>query len=308
MPETCLLFNAAAGSAAAAEPLVREFLQRNDVEFHATSGPGDIPKFTHSAVERGLRRLIVAGGDGTITKVITSLAPDFGQVELAIVPLGTGNDFARSLSIDAADIASALENATFGAARPVDLVRITDEAGTGYLINAASGGVAGKVAAEVDSDDKQVLGPFAYWLAAVNELTDLQEYRVSLDLDDEHVQLDVYGMYFANGRYVGGGFTVAPDALLDDGLLDITTIPAMPPVELLAAGMSFALGWDDGRARLRTFRTRRVHFLAEPDMHFSVDGEPTRAIEASLEVLPGAARIVPGPAAEAFSSDASNRS
>jgi diacylglycerol kinase (ATP) len=300
VPKTCLLLNTAAGSAPAAEPLIRSFVERAGMEFRATSGPGDIPKFTRAAVEAGFDRLVIAGGDGTITHAITSLAPNFSRLELGIVPLGTGNDFARSLSIDVGDIETALEQAARGEARPVDLVQITDEGGTAYLVNAASGGVAGKVAAEVDADDKHVLGPFAYWLAAVNELADLEAYLVTLDLDDGPVQLEVYGMYIANGRFVGGGFTVAPEALLDDGLLDITAIPAMPPMELLAAGMSFALGWDDGRTRLHTFRSRRVHFRAEPDMHFSVDGEPKRAIEATLEVLPGAANIVAGPDAEAF--------
>lgn len=301
MHKTCLLFNIAAGSAAAAEPVVRGFLDRYGVDFRATTGPGKIPQLVHAALDEGFQRLIVAGGDGTITQTIAAMAPDFERVELGIVPLGTGNDFARSLSIDATDVAAALENAMRGRARPVDLVRITDEDGEAYLVNAASGGVAGRVAAEVDSGDKLVLGPFAYWLAAVNELADLQEYRVWLDLDDDRVELEVYGMYLANGRYVGGGFAIAPNALLDDGLLDITTIPALPPVELLAAGMSFALGWDEGKRRLSTFRTRRVHFRADPDMHFSVDGEPTWAIEATLEVLPGAARIVAGPHPEAFS-------
>jgi YegS/Rv2252/BmrU family lipid kinase len=235
---------------------------------------------------------------------VLELAPDFGRIEIAVAPLGTGNDLARALSIDAGDIAAALEHAFEGQARPMDVIQVDDDHGRSHFINAASGGIAGKVAAEVDAEDKQMLGPMAYWMTAVSELADPQPYHVELDLDDGRREtLDVYGLYLANGRYVGGGFTVAPGALLDDGLLDLTAIPALSMLELMGVGMRIALGGQTDDKRLPRFRSSRVHLRSEPDMHFSVDGEPARAIEASLEVLPGALRIVAGPNAEALHCD-----
>jgi diacylglycerol kinase (ATP) len=298
--KTCLLLNSAAGSAAVAAETIREFVDRRQIPVRDAAQFGDAARLMQEVLHAGFERVIVAGGDGTIAQTVAALAPDFSRLELGIVPLGTGNDLARSLSIDAANLPAALEIAADGAARPIDLVQIEGGGPLSYLVNVASGGVAGKVAADVDADDKQLLGPFAYWLTAIGELADLQPYHVQLDLDNRRVELDLYGVYLANGRYVGGGFAVAPDALLDDGLLDVTAVPALSAWELLAAGMRITLGGNARDERLPRFRASRVHLVAEPDMHFSVDGEPTRAIEATLEVLPGALRIVPGPNAEAL--------
>ena len=301
MAKTCLLFNAAAGSARAAEDTIREFVQRSGVELRPTRRPGDVEPLMRGILDDGFARVIVAGGDGTISQAVLALAPDFGRIEVAIAPLGTGNDLARALSIDAANLEAALKNALESSARPMDVIQVDDDHGRAHFINAASGGIAGKVAAEVDAEDKQMLGPMAYWMTAVSELADPQPYQVELEFDDgRREQLDVYGLYLANGRYVGGGFTVAPDALLDDGLLDLTAIPALPMLELMGVGLRIALGGQTDDPRLPRFRSSRVHLRSEPDMHFSVDGEPARAIEAQLEVLPGVLRIVPGPNPEAL--------
>ena len=74
-------------------------------------------------------------------------------------------------------------------------------------------------------------------------------------------------------------WAIAPTALLSDGLMDVTGIPVLPTLYLMAARINFALGRNHHDDRLRTYRTRHAHLRAVPDMPFSVDGEPTRAIE-----------------------------
>ena len=291
MTRSCLLFNSSAGSAERVGEEIHRFVEQSGCRLLTTEKPGDAPRLTRQAVEEGFDRLIVAGGDGTFSQVAAALAPDFACVELALVPLGTGNDLARSLAIADGDVKAALYTALNGDVRTVDIVRITNGE-TFYMVNAASGGIAGKVAADVDDESKHLLGPFAYWLTAVGELADLQQYEVELTLDDRRLDLQVFGLYIMNGRFVGGGFEVAPTARLDDGLLDVTTIPAMPPLDVLAAGLNYALGQDQFDPRLANYRATRVHLKSAPDMHFSIDGEPKCRVEATFEALPGALRVV----------------
>ena len=97
-----------------------------------------------------------------------------------------------------------------------------------------------------------------------------------------------------NGIYVGGGFAIAPSAKLDDGLLNITAIPVLPVLELLAEGLNFALSGTLYPSSLLTFQARRVHVQSTPNMPFSFDGEPSLHVDAVFEVLPQALRIVTG--------------
>lgn len=290
---TSLIFNARAGSAARFTEKLQRFLKQTGCEFHATTGPGDSRQYARAAVEAGVQRIIVAGGDGTINQVINGLAPDFAQVELGIVPLGTGNDLARSLGLPADSPQSALSLAVNSGTQPIDLVRLTDGS-TSYLINVATGGFGGKVAADLNDSDKCRWGALAYWITAVRELADIHELQIEVALDGQSRRWRVYGVAVANGRYVGGGFPIAPRALLNDGLLDVTVMPVLPAMELLAAGLDYMLGVAGETNRVPTFRARRVSITATPAIPFSIDGEPVQELTATFEVLPGVLRVVTG--------------
>ena len=150
------------------------------------------------------------------------------------------------------------------------------------------------MATDVQTADKQRWGAFAYWLTAVTHLARMDEFDVVLTLDGRRERHRAYGIGIGNGRFVGGGFPIAPHALLNDGKLDVTVIPVLPTLELLAAGFNFALSAGHRDDRLATYQAERLDVFAEPDMYFSVDGEPVRAISAGFRVLPRAVRMVVG--------------
>ena len=114
------------------------------------------------------------------------------------------------------------------------------------------------------------------------------------------LRLRLSGVAVANGRFVGGGFPIAPYALLNNGFMDVTTVPVLPTIELMAAGMNFLLTRDHRNDRVRTYRVKRLHLVSEPPMPFSVDGEPIRPFDATFEVMPAALRIVTGVAPPAL--------
>lgn len=271
-------------------------LKDSPCELRVTHSAEQAGEWAREAQRRGRGRLIVGGGDGTIHHVVNALEPPIAELELAVLPLGTGNDFARSLSLPLDDLAQAVDLALHGQATPIDLIRMTADQTT-YLVNAASGGWGGRVAAGVATLEKSRWGPFAYWMTAVGELMEMRPFDVQLEIDSQVQTASVYAVFVTNGRFVGGGFPIAPAARLDDGWLDITLVPVLPTLQMLAAGLNFMLWqpWNDPSYGLRCERGRRVRIVTEPEMQFSLDGEPTRRVELTFEVVPQAMRCVVGP-------------
>lgn len=290
-----VVFNAQAGTAGRIKDVLAKLSRQFEYELWATTGSGDATRLGRLAAERAIDRIVVAGGDGTVGQVVNGLAPRFDACELAILPLGTGNDLARSLGLSPDQLGHAAEWAFERPATRIDLIRVEYNGELSYVVNAATGGFGGKVAADVQTADKQRWGAFAYWMTAISHLTRLEEHQVTLTLDNESLSQKTYGIAIANGRFVGGGFPIAPSALLNDGRLDVTVIPVLPTLELLAAGLSFSLNPTLAEGRVRGYQARRVAIHAEPDVPFSLDGEPHRTMDACFEVLPGVLPIVSGP-------------
>ena len=247
----------------------------------------------------GYRRVIVAGGDGTLGRVVNAAIPHLADFDFALIPTGTGNDLARALGIHGVELEHAWEWAVSNTPVAIDLVKVTNGS-THYCVNAATAGFGGMVSTDVTSHDKQRWGAFAYWMTAFSRLAALEEYDIRLEFADDQIALATYGLAIANGRYVGGGFPAAPSAILNDGLLDVTTVPVLPTLELLAAGVDFTLGRHDQADGVNTYRARSARIHADPILPYSFDGEPTRAIDATFEVIPEAMNIVSGRNPEAL--------
>jgi len=293
------IINVNSGSADRLWQEVYDFCRSAKVETACCDTKEQFLQAVRDALSSDCERIIVAGGDGTVSSAIaTTWQQSAEPAELAIIPLGTGNDLARSLGIFNADILQACETALEGPSCPIDLICITEDTET-IFVNAATGGFGGEVTSNVTTDDKRRWGGFAYWLSALSRLAELQEYHISLELDGHIHEQDIYGLAVGNGRFVGGGFQIAPDALLDDGLMDIVVIPALPKVELLSAGINFFLGREDPDG-VQVLRASQLHLRSKPEMLFSVDGEPLQSIEADFQVIPKALKIACANTAEAI--------
>lgn len=289
--KSCIVYNA--DSTDELRPLLDYCAQHSGCELRPSSKPGGIQLLVRAAMDDAFERIVVAGGDGTLSEVVNGIAPDFGRVEVALLPFGTGNDFARSLGIplDEAGIRNYL--AFDQTPVQVDLVAIND--GAACFANAANGGLGGSVAKVIESESKERWGPVAYWMSALSTAMDSQTYHARIDLDGELIEQEIVAIAVANGRYVGGGFPVAPDAFINDGMLDITIVPPLPIVELATSGLNFALSRTEMATNVRRYRAKRVRIHAEPQLPFSIDGETASTFDASFQVLPKVLRILPGP-------------
>ncbi|MEY2492817.1 MAG: diacylglycerol kinase, partial [Verrucomicrobiota bacterium] len=218
-----------------------------------------------------------------------------GAVRVGLLPLGTGNDFARSIGLPT-ELAAALEVIRAGATRAIDLVRVTSD-DVRYFVNVSAGGFSGLVDEKLTRKMKKTWGPLAYLRSAAAALPDLRAYRTTLAFDNaESLVLDLYNVVVANGRYVAGGTLIAPEAAIDDGMLDIILIQKRSVGELALLGAQVALGTHLSSDVIVFRRAAKLTVNSKPGMWFNVDGELVGNEPARFEILPRALRfVVPKP-------------
>jgi diacylglycerol kinase (ATP) len=217
---------------------------------------------------------------------------------LGVLPVGTGNDLARTLAIPLdVPIVEVLDLLARGSRRTIDGIRVTDEGGTRIALNACSGGFTGQVAEATDSYLKSALGALAYTVGTAKALPTIESYHAVLTYDgDETEHVSALNLLVANGRTIGGGTPVAPMESLEDGLLDMILVHEGGPLDIARlATKAYTTGYT-GDAKVLHRRVREVHIASEPDMAFSVDGELHTNTPATFAVEPGALRAVVGPA------------
>ena len=295
MPNTCVILNPSAGSVRELDALIKQIGQLPDAELHTTTKAGSAARFARAALRKGCDLVVAAGGDGTLNEVINGLQENAGETRVGLIPLGTGNDFARVIGLPS-DPEAALEVLRAGHTRAVDLVRVTSDE-VRYFLNVSAGGFSGLVNEKLTPEMKKTWGPLAYLRSAAAALPDLRAYRTTLSLDNtESLTLELYNVVVANGRYVAGGTLIAPEASIDDGLLDIILIQkrSAPELALLAAQVVVGAHLSSDTVVFR--RAAKLTVNSKPGMWFNVDGELVGNEPACFEILPRALRfVVPQP-------------
>lgn len=300
----CVVFNPTAGSADEVEYLKELVDLAPALQFLPTEREGHAVELAREAVERGDAWIIAAGGDGTVREVATGLeeaaASRPGENRplpaLLVLPLGTGNDLARTLEIPD-DPAEALQLLQFGEACALDLYRWRAGAGegawNGWGINVATGGFAASLADVLTPEIKQRWGPLAYTRAAAANMDHLKPYRLTLQLDDAPpTRMIALNVIVANAQYAGGGICVAPAAKLGDGLLDVVVVHPGGVLDLTGFAARLVSGTALESDLVDYSRARRVTVHTEPKMPFNVDGDPAGEGDFTFECVPSAVRVL----------------
>lgn len=297
--KTCVIVNPAAGSMGEIADLRERLGRLPDAVVRQTTAPGDAERLAREALEDGASQLVAAGGDGTLNEIVNGLAGDFGQAQLGLIPLGTGNDFSRSVGIPSGKdgIAAAIALLETGAVRAVDVGRAVVGEASRFFLNMSAGGFSGEVS-ERAGEAKDRWGPLAYMRAALGSLTDLRSYLTTITVNGaETLHLETYNIVISNGRYVAAGIPAAPEAILDDGVLDVMIYPAASLPQLARLVPMVLLGRHTDSDLLLFRRATRIEVECEPSMAFNADGELLEEGPARFEVLPRALRVVVGPEA-----------
>ena len=245
-----------------------------DVEVCQTTNPGELDGVLQRA---GRRTLVVAGGDGSLHAVVAALhrRNELGEQPLGLIPVGTGNDFARTLGLPLDPVAAA-HTLAGGRPRPMDL--LVDELGEVVVNNVHVG--ASAQASRHGATLKERLGPFGlglvgYPLGAAIAAVRPSFLRLRVDVDGETVaDMDRHVLMVAvgNGASVGGGTEVTPGADPADGTADVMISFATSPVDRLGYALRLRRGEHTGRDDVLTLRGTQVS-LAGDDFWISADGE-----------------------------------
>lgn len=273
------------------EPAVRSAVEMvrgrgHAVEVRVTWEAGQATQFAREGAERGFGAVVAGGGDGLVNEVARGLlgrGRDAADTPaLALLPLGTGNDFARSLGLPLDDPTAALNVAAAGPIRPIDVGLVNDQP----LVNVASGGFGAEVTASTPAEWKESLGSAAYSLAGLLSAGNLRPHSCRLEAGGQSLELSIAMLAVGNGRYAGGGFAVAPQARLDDGLLDLAIVPAVPLADLPAlVGELFQIT-DEAKEHVLYWQLPEFRLHVADDFPLNCDGEPLAGRDFHFAILP----------------------
>jgi YegS/Rv2252/BmrU family lipid kinase len=286
---------------ASLEPRLRECLGGFEVEW--TRAPRDAERIAREGVRAGIERIVVAGGDGTTSEVVSGLlGAELGEyAEVALLPLGTGGDLMRTLEVPH-QLDRALEGIAAGGVRKVDAgrVRYTDRNGrerTAHFLNVTSFGVSGLITELVNRATKAFGGQVSFLLGTLRGITRYRPEEVRIRVEGELVHDGplVLGTA-ANGRFFGGGMHVAPRAEPADGLFDAVVVPGFSRVRLLRELPRIYRGTHLEVPEVSLHRGQCIEAEAAPGkVWVEIDGEPLGTLPARIEVLPAAISVLGSP-------------
>lgn len=257
-----------------------------------TEAPWHATELAARAVAEGVQRIVVAGGDGTVCEAAEGLWRS-GAGELAVLPLGTGNDGARTLGVPQ-EIEAAARAAVGGRIRSVDLIRIGDH----VVFNAIGVGLTGDIndrAMSIKAAKVPLLrGILVYLVAALASLFRYRMQRIRMIAGDQKYEGTMLILAVHGGPTTGGGFALTPTAVPDDGLLDACLVEEVGPfgrLMRLVAAMKGALGDKKGTHELQA-PWLELQFSEPLPAHLDGNSVTLEPPLARFEVLPGALKVV----------------
>lgn len=268
-----------------------------------TEHRGHAVMLTRKFIENGYRKIIVVGGDGTLNEVVNGIFTQAhvptNKVTLAMIPVGTGNDWCRMFNIPA-DYRQAIQvikkNKIFAQDTGIIKYISSEETEiTRYFINMAGMGFDALVAKKTNKQkDLGKSNPMSY---VVNILSSLFLYtftKVSILLDSEKVSSDIFSMSVGICQYNGGGMKQAPDALPDDGLFDLTLIKPIGKLKIIRNIIKLFDGSFTRLPEVSTYRSSKIIIHSDPPMFMEADGESLGHTPFVFTILPQSLNVVSG--------------
>jgi len=233
----------------------------------------------------GAMIVAAAGGDGTLNEVANGVVGT--NALLGILPLGTGNDFARDLGLGT-DLSASVEALCFGAPRPIDLGKCNER----WFLNIAGCGFDAIVAQRVNHGFRFLRGTAAYIAAVAQSLIGLRAAEMRLTLDEETIEVRALMCSVCNTTCYGGGMKIAPDAKIDDGWFDICIISDAGRWEFLRTFPRVYKGTHTTHPKVRIIRARNVTIKSDRPLPLLIDGEVLGTTPVAFTLFPHALRIM----------------
>jgi YegS/Rv2252/BmrU family lipid kinase len=272
------------------------------VEARFTRGAGDATSIARELALGGAQTIVCVGGDGTLNEIANGLIADDGPVNsstaLALIPCGTGKDFARTLGVRNLELA--LRALDYRYVAEVDVARVscvnsrTGEQLARCFVNVADGGLGAETAARINASSKALGGFVSYLSGAVRTIAAFRFRDATIEVDGVEFFSGRAGMVvFANGRYFAGGMVIAPAASVCDGQLDVFVLEDVGKRALLSSLLPRVyrgrhVGQPGVLHRLGSAATVR----SSAQLLLELDGEQVGQAPLRVEVLPRALRVI----------------
>jgi len=297
-----LVYNPRAGNDRAGRSLAEVHAQIRqaglEVDVVLTERRGHAAEIVASADLSNYDGVIAAGGDGTVFEVVNGCFrnPAGPAVPFGVLPVGTGNSFARDLGLRTGQIREALQLIADGRTRKVDVGHCRAGSDEYYYLNILGIGFVTDVTATASRF--KVLGSGAYTLGVVYRTAFLSTFQLRLELDGEVIERDTTFLEISNSRYTAD-FLMAPIARIDDGLLDVTLLGKISRRRLLRLFPTVFRGEHVNYDEVETFRANRIKVVNKSPKVLSPDGEIIGTTPAEVHCLHRALDV--------FASDASGK-
>jgi diacylglycerol kinase (ATP) len=245
--------------------------------------------------------VVAVGGDGTLNEVVNGFfhngAPIPTTTKLAMVPLGTGGDFRRTLRIPL-DSKAAIEVITTGLVRRLDAGCVTYQDHEGntalrHFINIADAGIAGDIAYGVNNGPK-FLGPAAFWLTSFMTLLTYKNKPMTVNVDGTTHEVVAQQVVVANCQYFGGGMRMAPAASPTDGVFDVILLGDAGKIESIRGLGAIRDGkhLDERNPKIQLMYGKRISVTSPEKVRVDLDGETPGFLPALFEIQPGAIEFI----------------
>jgi YegS/Rv2252/BmrU family lipid kinase len=268
-------------------------------ELVATHARGGATELAWQGIERGCGQVVAVGGDGTINEVVNGIigaeAALGRRAQLGVIPIGTGSDFIKSLDgVEANDLSGGIRRIVAGATRPIDLGRVeVDDGDTRLFINAVGMGLDAQVAAE-SLKLTRLKGMAVYLVAIIRALANYRAHPMTVEYDGQRLQRRLLFASIANGRCQGAGFWLTPNALVDDGLLDLCLVDNMRLDQIIRSIPRLMEGTHTTLKQVTMGRAGHVRVTCAAPVPVATDGEviATAARGITIAIMPAALDVL----------------
>jgi diacylglycerol kinase (ATP) len=262
-----------------------------------SEAPGHLAELAARAAADGAGVVVVVGGDGSVHEVVNGLVAGgrARDVELAVLPRGTGKDFVRSLRIPR-DLAAAIDVVREGNVRTIDVglarfVAADGSAAEAYFANFAGAGISGAIARRANASSKAAGGRVSFLWATLAVFAGWKSAAVTAEVDGTRRAGQIFEVLAMNGDYAAGGMWVTPEAEPDDGRLDVLLIGDITKADFVRTFPKIYRGKHLAHPKIEVLHGRTVRVAAEVPLPIVLDGEQPGTTPASFEIVPGALRV-----------------
>lgn len=296
----CVIFNPKANGSKAKkfENQIKSVFQSISLpyQWEETSHAGHAKLLVKQAIESGITKILVCGGDGTLNEVVNGIMQqtkvESNLISLAVFPIGNGNDWARThqLTNKKSDLTRLLQ---YGSTAQHDIGMITfNQEEVSYFINVAGIGFDG-LAAHVANQKKELgkSGKFTYILSLIKALKIFVPQNAEIKWDEQVWKGELFACLVGIGKYAGNGMKLVPDALYYDGLIDITLVEKISKWKVILNFKNLFSGQFFHNKEVRGIRTKSIE-ISSKGFISQIDGEVKQSEYLKIECLPAALQVL----------------